>query len=249
MNESGPRKSQKKAWIMSTLLLLVALGMAGYSGLSRAGTPSSAGSPGVTSTASGDTVTATVPDTPSASAPAPGASDGGPASPSPSPARKATTASPSPAPTASRSPGGRTSPAPTANPSPFPPLPGDSPSPSTTPATAPSPVGRVTDGETATSLASDGSAANPTTTFYAATDHQIIAVLSLENFGPGTTIQYVHTHNGSYTPSSTFTLKTSLRHFYVQFAAPLGGTLPTGHFGLRFYVNGQLAWTMEYDVL
>jgi hypothetical protein len=106
----------------------------------------------------------------------------------------------------------------------------------------------IVDGKMSTELASDGSAANPRLTFNSATDVKIIAVLTLQNLGPGTTIRYVHIHNGSYYPSATVTLKTGLKHFYVQYAAQPGKTLTPGHFGLRFYVNDQAAWEINYDI-
>lgn len=101
----------------------------------------------------------------------------------------------------------------------------------------------------ATSIASDGSAANPRTVFYAASDPKIIAVATLQNLGAGTTINYVHIHGTSYTPSPTITLKQPLKHFYIQFAAAAGKTLTPGHYRIRYYVNKQPAWDISYDIL
>jgi hypothetical protein len=106
----------------------------------------------------------------------------------------------------------------------------------------------ITGIEMATSLASDGSAVNPRTTFSAASDPKIIAVVSLKDTVVGTTIKYVHIHGTSFTQSATFTLKKPLNHFYVQFAAPTGGTLVPGHYSLRFYVDGHEAGSISYDI-
>lgn len=99
-----------------------------------------------------------------------------------------------------------------------------------------------------TALASDGSAANPQTSFDSATVKKIIAVVTLRNTVPGDTINYVHIHGTSYTPSATFTLKKSLDHFYVQFAAQPGMNLTPGHYSVRFYLDGHEAGDTSYDI-
>jgi hypothetical protein len=106
----------------------------------------------------------------------------------------------------------------------------------------------ITNVQFSTTLASDGSAANPQTVFSAANDPKIIAVATLNNLPPGTQINYVHIHGTCYTPSSTFTLKQTLKHFYIQFAAPAGQTLTPGHYRVRYYVNQQPAYDASYDI-
>ncbi len=271
MQDTGQARSYKKAWIVSIMLLFIAIALAAYSGLSHAGTTSGGpvqpavgaspatlppGGPSIAGTPLADfsptaTVTATA---------------------SPGVATTMTTPSPTPAPRRVSGPGVTPPPsnpiAGSASPNvPAPPTPSPSVSPvaAIPPSPTPSPTGcpavttndtssamvqqrGITDGQMATSLAADGSAANPHLTFCSLTDPKIIAVVTLQNLGPGTTISYVHIHGTSYTPSQTYTLNKSLNHFYVQFAAPSGKALTPGHDGLRFYVNGQAAWEITYDI-
>lgn len=118
------------------------------------------------------------------------------------------------------------------------------------PTVAPGPVNNlgITDVQMSTSLASDGSAANPQTVFSAASDPIVIAVATLANLPAGTQINYVHIFGSSYTPSATFTLKQPLKHFYIQFKAPAGGTLPKGSYRIRYYVNQQPAYDFSYTI-
>ena len=125
------------------------------------------------------------------------------------------------------------------------------PAPSSTPACPPppsvsNPIPLV---QMSTTLAADGSAAHPQTTFQASTTQKIIAVATLNNLPCGTRINYVWIHGTTYDPSQTFTLKTSLKHFYIQFAAPAGGSLTTGQFRIRYYVNEQVAYDISYQVV
>lgn len=106
----------------------------------------------------------------------------------------------------------------------------------------------ITNVQFATSLASDGSAVNPRTVFSAALDPKIIAVATLNNLPPGTQINYVHVHGTCFTPSSTFTLKQTLKHFYIQFAAQSPNTLTPGHYRVRYYINQQPAYDASYDI-
>jgi hypothetical protein len=118
------------------------------------------------------------------------------------------------------------------------------------PTVAPGPVGNpsITLVQMCTVLAADGSAGDPRTVFYASTDTKVVAVATLNNLPAGTQINFVHIHGNSYTPSSTTTLKTPLKHFYIQFAAAAGQTLKTGQYRIRYYVNGQAAYDISYEI-
>lgn len=268
MVKANRAQSYKRVGFVSLALMVIALALAGLS-VAR---PPAVQPVAVPGSGSGDFGGVTVTLSPGGGPSAPGSGEAGPPASASAPATPAhaqagaappastprpaasepsgpTEMSPAP-PSVVTPPNSQTVPVdPSTTSSPAPP----SPSPSSAPSAAPdsssaiNQVG-VVDGQMATSLASDGSAQSPRLTFSAATDPKVIAVLTLQGLGAGTTITYVHIHGSSYTPSQTFVLNAALKHFYVQFAAPAGGTLPTGHFGLRFYVNQQPAWQITYDI-
>jgi hypothetical protein len=101
-----------------------------------------------------------------------------------------------------------------------------------------------------TSLAADGSAAASQTTFDSKTTSTIICVVSLADTGQGTTIAWAHVNEktNSYFTSQIFQFQQPLKHFYVQYKAPPGGTLTPGSYMLRFYLNSRFGGSIEYTV-
>ncbi|MHB8511788.1 MAG: hypothetical protein ACYDCC_06360 [Actinomycetota bacterium] len=100
----------------------------------------------------------------------------------------------------------------------------------------------------ATSVAKNGSAANPATAFKAATVRTIIAVISLENLPAGTRISYIRYLDGAFVNSKTASLTRASKYFYFKFNALNGKSFAKGHYRLRLYVNGHLAIETSYDV-
>lgn len=103
--------------------------------------------------------------------------------------------------------------------------------------------------EMAAATAPDGSAQSPGTTFDGARVRKIVAVLSLDNLGPGTTISYVRYLGAKYVNSKSAILKKRAKYFYFVFSALRGKTFTTGRYRLRLYVNQRPAWEVSYAVL
>ena len=95
-------------------------------------------------------------------------------------------------------------------------------------------------------LNADGSAASPTTTFDHNTATTIYCVVAFKNTAAGDTLQYVHIHysNNTYTPSPTLQMTQPVTYFHVKYQAPF----TPGQYGFQWYLNGQLAGTIKYNV-
>ena len=116
------------------------------------------------------------------------------------------------------------------------------------PTTGPPPS--ITTIEMTSTLNADGSAASPTTTFDHNTATTIYCVVALRNTAAGDTIQYVHIHYtaNTYTRSPTLQMTQPVTYFHVKYQPPAGGTFTPGKYGFQWYLNGQLAGSITYNV-
>lgn len=99
-----------------------------------------------------------------------------------------------------------------------------------------------------TTLAPDGSAQSPSTTFDHSRDRKIIAVLTLSGLGPGTNVSFDRYLNGNHADSKSATLTRKERFFYFNFVARPGTTLAVGQYRIRFYVAGHAVQEVSYLV-
>ena len=100
----------------------------------------------------------------------------------------------------------------------------------------------------ATSLAPDGSADAPTTTFDHNRDRKLIVVLTLANLRPGTKLSYVRYLDGKYVDSKSALTVGNARRFYFEFTAPAGQGLTAGLYRLRLYVAEHAVGEVGYRV-
>jgi hypothetical protein len=99
-----------------------------------------------------------------------------------------------------------------------------------------------------TAIASDGSAQNPESTFHAATDTRIIAVLALRQVAAGSSIGFIRYIDRKFVGSKTARLIKNARYFYFEFRAQASG-FKRGEYLLRLYVNGRFAAEAAYGVV
>lgn len=113
-----------------------------------------------------------------------------------------------------------------------------SPSSKATPTTSSSskPITRI---EMTRTLAKDGCAASPTTTFDSAQDQQIVAVLTLANLDAGTKISYTRYIDTKFVNSKTAVLKHRSKYFHFIFKPKAGGAFTPGSYRMKFYVNDK----------
>ncbi|HWD07744.1 MAG TPA: hypothetical protein VHA57_01495, partial [Actinomycetota bacterium] len=97
-------------------------------------------------------------------------------------------------------------------------------------------------------VAADGSI-QATSTFSAASDRKIIAVVTLnpQLAVTGTVIDYATIYGCSYHPSDTYTLTKPLTYFYAEFDAATTPFTP-GTYHLRFFINSVAAWDVGYTI-
>jgi hypothetical protein len=100
----------------------------------------------------------------------------------------------------------------------------------------------------ARSLAKDGTAASPVTTFDSATDQQLVAVLTLANLDAGTKISYTRYIDNKYVNSKTAVLKKRSRYFHFTFKPKAGAAFTPGNYRMKFYVNEKAAGEISYSV-
>ena len=100
----------------------------------------------------------------------------------------------------------------------------------------------------ARSLAKDGSAASPTTTFDSAKDQQIVAVLTLANLEAGTKISYTRYIDTKYVNSRTAVLKHRSKYFHFIFKPKAGATFKPGSYRMKFYVNDKSSGEITFMV-
>ena len=99
-----------------------------------------------------------------------------------------------------------------------------------------------------TSLAPDGSADAPTTTFDHNRDRKLIVVLTLSNLRPGTKLSYVRYLDGKYVDSKSALTVGNARRFYFEFTAAAGQLLTAGLYRLRLYVAEHAVGEVSYRV-
>jgi predicted small lipoprotein YifL len=97
----------------------------------------------------------------------------------------------------------------------------------------------ITGIEMTRTLAKDGSAASPTTTFDSAKDQQIVAVLALANLDAGTRISYTRFIDTKFVNSKTAVLKHRSKYFHFIFKPKAGGGFTPGSYRMKFYVNDK----------
>lgn len=97
-------------------------------------------------------------------------------------------------------------------------------------------------------LAADGSAQSPSTTFDHIKDRKIIAVLTLAGLGPGTNVSFERYLNGNRADSKSATLTRKEKFFYFNFIARAGTTLAVGQYRLRFSVANRAVQEATYVV-
>jgi hypothetical protein len=115
-------------------------------------------------------------------------------------------------------------------------------------ATASSSPTPITSVEMTRTLAKDGSAASPTTTFDSAKDKQIVAVLSLANLDPGTRISYTRYIDTKFVNSKTAVLKHRSKYFHFIFKPKAGATFKGGSYRMKFYVNDKSSGEITFIV-
>jgi hypothetical protein len=108
-----------------------------------------------------------------------------------------------------------------------------------------SPLAGVTFG---TAIASDGTAQNRASTFHAASDSRIVAVVTLRDVPAGSTIGFIRYLDGKLVGSKIATLARRARYFYFEFTAQAKG-FTRGEYRLRLYVNGHFAAEAAYRVV
>jgi hypothetical protein len=134
--------------------------------------------------------------------------------------------------------------------------PGTSPSPGTTatpPVTLLSPLpqggaGGISTIQIASSLAADGSAASPATSFSSASVKKLIAVLGVTDLPVGTKLSYVRYLDNGYVDSKTGSIAKPSKFFYFEFTAKAGKSLTPGHYRLRLYVNEKAVAEVTYAI-
>lgn len=99
-----------------------------------------------------------------------------------------------------------------------------------------------------TTLAPDGSAQRPSTTFDHMRDRKVIAVLALSGLGPGARVGFDRYLNGSHADSKSVTLSRKERFLYFNFTARPGGSLAVGQYRLRVYVTEHAVQEVNYVV-
>jgi len=113
---------------------------------------------------------------------------------------------------------------------------------------SPVPGGGIAKVELTATLAPDGSAQSPSTTFDHTRDRKIIAVLTLSGLGPGTKVRFDRYLNGNHADSKSATLTKKGRFFYFNFTARNGTTLAVGQYRLRFFVADHAVQEVSYLV-
>jgi hypothetical protein len=101
----------------------------------------------------------------------------------------------------------------------------------------------------ASSLAPNGSAADPRTTFNSASDRKIIAVLDVRTLPPATKLSFIRYLDGKFVNSRSATIQKKADYFYFEFVADPGKNLTPGKYRLRLYVNGAAAGEVAYQVV
>jgi hypothetical protein len=122
-----------------------------------------------------------------------------------------------------------------------------SPAASAIPTSSPSakPITKI---EMARSLAKDGSAESPITTFDSAGDQRLIAVLTLANLDAGTKISYTRYIDNKFLNSKTASLKKRSKYFHFTFKPKAGATFTPGSYRMKFYVNEKAAGETTFTV-
>jgi hypothetical protein len=103
--------------------------------------------------------------------------------------------------------------------------------------------------EMATSLAANGSAADPRTTFTSSSDRKIIAVLDVRNLEAGTKLSFIRYLEGKLVDSRSATIAKKADYFYFEFSAQPGKNITPGQYRLRLYVKERAAWEVTYQVV
>ena len=101
----------------------------------------------------------------------------------------------------------------------------------------------------ATAIAKDGSAKDPRSTFHAASDRTIVAVISIAKLPAKTKLSYIRYLNGRFVNSKSALLKKPAKYFYFKFTALAGKSFSKGHYRLRLYVNGHATWEVSYNIV
>jgi hypothetical protein len=107
------------------------------------------------------------------------------------------------------------------------------------------PITRI---EMARSVAKDGSAGSPITSFDAASDQRVIAVLTLANLDAGTKISYTRYIDNKYVNSKSASLKKRSKYFHFIFKPKAGATFTPGNYRMKFYVNEKAAGETTFTV-
>ena len=100
----------------------------------------------------------------------------------------------------------------------------------------------------ARSVAKDGSAESPVTTFDSATDQRLVAVLTLANLDAGSKISYTRYIDAKFVNSKTATLKKRSKYFHFTFKPKSGATFTPGNYRMKFYVNEKAAGEITFTV-
>jgi hypothetical protein len=116
------------------------------------------------------------------------------------------------------------------------------------PAFSPQPGAGVAKVDLTTTLAPDGSAQSPSTTFDHTRDRKVIAVLTLSGLKAGARVSFDRYLNGSHADSKSVTLTRTEKFLYFNFVARPGASLAAGQYRLRFYVNEHAVQEVTYKV-
>jgi hypothetical protein len=107
----------------------------------------------------------------------------------------------------------------------------------------------ITAVQTAADIAPDGSARDPRSVFNAASDHRVVAVLSISGLKAGTKLSFVRWLDGKFVDTRSTPLRAPASHFYFEFTAAQPKTFHRGTYRLRLYVDGKAAAETTYQVV
>jgi hypothetical protein len=128
---------------------------------------------------------------------------------------------------------------------------GASPNPSGSPG-GPKPLpasgGGINSIKMSTTLAADGSAAQPSTLFHSASDTKIYAVLDVKGLPAGTKLAFTRYREGRFVDSRSSMLAHAATYFHFVFTPKAGQTFHIGAYRLRVFVNRQGAAETKYRI-